>query len=227
MRKTLLIVAGLSLVAVPFAGAAGSEAQWDASPNQTWASLRPQLKKELVQDERDWISWKEKLPSEARYNAVMNRALYLQALVAGDHPDAIQGWNVRRNFDRPTGKVSPAEAQQTLDRDLQQFQHQAQEVRELRKKLIASAKFVKEDYLLGYRYYQSLVDEAVGYHPGDRTTISEMAIPGLIDEGLLKFKDKLTSLGSFEQGFRHAVIDFSVTGGPATYPAVGGNKDGQ
>jgi hypothetical protein len=204
------------------AHAAGSEEQWDQALNEAWQLLSPAQRQELKQDEHEWVQWKQKLPDEARYNAIENREMYLRAILDGKHPDAVQGWNVRINFDRPTGKISPAEAQQLLDREEQQRQRENQQTTNLRAQLEASDphKLVQKDYEMGYRYYQSSLDETVGYHAGDPITVSEIAIPGLIDEAIVKFKGKITSLSSFEKGFRQAIADYAHGGPKRLTPEV-------
>jgi hypothetical protein len=89
-RKALAIgLAGLGMAAATMTGkAAGSEEQWDASLNQLWHQLSPKQRQELKQDQREWISWKEKLPDDVRYRALQARAGYLELITQGVNPTA-------------------------------------------------------------------------------------------------------------------------------------------
>jgi hypothetical protein len=94
---------------------AGSEGQWEDALNRAWQELSPKQREELRQDERDWIKWQNSLPPEPAYNATKNRALYIQKIQAGEKISSDHGWSVNPDFDYPTGKLSPHDAQERVD----------------------------------------------------------------------------------------------------------------
>jgi hypothetical protein len=115
-QKTLAIaLGGLGMATSSVAHGAGSEAQWDKALNDSWQALSPKQKQELRQDEREWIKWQNSLPPEPGRNATKNRALYIQKVQSGEKVDPKYGWNVRPNFDYPSGKLNPHDAQELID----------------------------------------------------------------------------------------------------------------
>jgi hypothetical protein len=127
-QKTLAIaLGGLGMTTSPMAYGSGSEAQWEQALNRAWQALSPEQKQELRQDERDWIKWQNSLPPEPGANATKNRAIYIQKLQSGEKVNPEQGWNVNPNFDYPTGKLNPHDAQERVDEiNAEEQAHKAQ-----------------------------------------------------------------------------------------------------